>query len=77
MTAGWRADVVPGSPVVGGQTDYSLDRSGTLHALDMNTGKDRATVNVRSTTRFATPTLYGNQIFVGTTEGIVAVTIGQ
>ncbi len=75
MTPGWRATNVSGSPVVGGQTVYSLDRSGMLHALDIANGQDRATVTVSPTTRFATPALYGNQVFVGTTTGIVAVTL--
>ncbi len=74
LTVGWRAEGVPGSPVVGGHTVYSLDRSGTLYALDMDTGKARATVNVGATSRFATPTLFGDRIFVGTMTGIVAVT---
>ncbi len=77
MTAGWRASGVPGSPVVGGNTVYSMASNGTLHALDINTGQDRATVSVGATTRFATPTLYGEQIFVGTTQGIVAVKVTQ
>jgi outer membrane protein assembly factor BamB len=74
LTVGWRAEGVPGSPVVGGHTVYSLDRSGTLYALDMDTGKARATVNVGATSRFATPTLFGDRVFVGTMTGIVAVT---
>ncbi|MGB8646959.1 MAG: PQQ-binding-like beta-propeller repeat protein [Anaerolineae bacterium] len=77
LSPGWRASGVPGSPVVGGHTVYSLDRGGTLHALDINTGKDRATLPVGATTRFATPALYGNQIFVGTMAGVVAVTLTQ
>jgi outer membrane protein assembly factor BamB len=76
FTLGWRAANVPGSPVVGGHTVYTLERSGTLHALDIETGKDRtAPVNVGATSRFATPTLFQNHIFIGTLTGIVAVTI--
>ncbi len=74
---GWRAEGVAGSPVVGGNAVYSLDRGGTLHALDIKTGQDRAAVAVGSTTRFATPTLYGNWIFVGTATGITAVNLTQ
>src|SRR6266545_2840508 len=73
FTLGWRAANVPGSPVVGGHTVYALERNGTLHALDLETGKDRtATVNVGATSRFATPTLFQNHIFIGTLTGIVA-----
>jgi outer membrane protein assembly factor BamB len=76
FTLGWRAANVPGSPVIGGHTVYTLERDGTLHALDLETGKDRiATVNVGATSRFATPTLFQNRVFIGTLTGIVAVTI--
>ncbi len=74
FTLGWRAAGVPGSPVVGGRTVYSLDRNGTLHALDIETGKTRATVQVGATSRFATPTLFGDRVFIGTMNGVVAVT---
>jgi outer membrane protein assembly factor BamB len=72
---GWRAAGVPGSPVVGGHTLYSLDRNGTLHALDVETGKTRATLRVGATSRFATPTLFEHRVFVGTLRGIVAAAI--
>lgn len=74
LTLGWRADNVPGSPVIGGHTVYSLDRNGTLHALDIETGKARATVRVGATSRFATPTLFEDRVFIGTLTGVVAVT---
>jgi len=74
LTLGWQAPAqVTGSPVVGGHTVYSLDPSGTLYALDMNSGQVRTTVQVGATSRFATPTLSGNHIFVGTLTGVVAV----
>jgi outer membrane protein assembly factor BamB len=76
FTLGWRAANVPGSPVIGGHTVYALERNGTLHALDLETGKDRtATVNVGASSRFATPTLFQNRVFIGTLTGIVAVTV--
>lgn len=76
FTLGWQAANVPGSPVVGGHTLYTLERNGTLHALDLETGKDRtATVNVGAASRFATPTLFQNRVFIGTLTGVVAVTI--
>lgn len=70
---GWRNAQVPGSPVVGGRTVYAIDPSGTLYALEIETGKVRASVSVGATSRFATPTLYRDRIFVGTMEGITAV----
>jgi outer membrane protein assembly factor BamB len=73
LSLGWRAQGIPGSPVVGGHTVYSLDRSGTLHALDIQTGGQRATIAVGQTSRFATPTLYKDRVFVGTMAGVAAV----
>ena len=74
LTPGWRAPgQVTGSPVVGGHTVYSLDPSGTLYALDADTGSVRATVPVGQTSRFATPTLSGGYVFVGTLTGAVAI----
>ena len=58
FTLSWRADGVPGSPVVGGNTVYGLDRGGMLHALDIATGKARAAARVGATSRFATPTAW-------------------
>ncbi len=75
LTLGWRAPGVPGSPVVGGRTVYSLDRSGTLYALDIDTGKARTTVRVGAISRFATPTLFEERVFIGTLTGVVAVTV--
>jgi outer membrane protein assembly factor BamB len=74
LAIGWHApDQVTGSPVIGGQTVYSLDPSGTLYALAAGTGAVRATVEVGATSRFATPTLAGRRVFVGTLAGVVAV----
>jgi outer membrane protein assembly factor BamB len=77
MHPGWQASGnVNGSPIIGGHTVYSIDTSGgVLHALDSQTGKDIAQVNVGATSRFATPTLSGNLIFIGTMNGISAVTL--
>jgi outer membrane protein assembly factor BamB len=73
VTRGWRADGLTGSPVVGGHTVYALDHDGTLHALDADTGRPRATIRVGRTARFATPTLAGDLVLVGTLTGITAV----
>ncbi len=74
LKLGWRASQVPGSPVVGGHTVYSLDRSGNLFALNAETGQVRASVAVGATSRFATPTLYQDHVFVGTMNSVIAVT---
>ena len=67
---------VTGSPVIGGNTVYSVDPSGdTLYALDAAKGRVRATLSIGPMSRFATPTLSKTSIFVGTMTGIVAVNI--
>ena len=72
----WHASSgVDGSPIVGGHTVYSLNPGGTLYALSIASGNERARLSVGAVTRFATPTLSGNQIFVGTYTGVVAITI--
>jgi hypothetical protein len=75
LVAGWTAPGINGSPVVGGQTVYSLDQFATLYALDAATGRVRAHLTVGLVTHFTTPTLYGRTIFVGTMRGVIAVGI--
>jgi putative pyrroloquinoline-quinone-binding quinoprotein len=77
LAAGWQAPgQVTGSPVVGGNTAYSLSPGGgKFYALDTVTDSVHATISVGTTSRFATPTLFQNIIFVGTLTGIVAVEI--
>ncbi|GAC1640212.1 MAG: hypothetical protein NVS4B12_01270 [Ktedonobacteraceae bacterium] len=75
-TLGWEApSQITGSPVIGGHTVYSLDTNGILYALDSATGKTRATVAVGQTSHFATPTLSASHIYVGTLDGVAAVTL--
>ena len=74
ITAGWQAPAtIQGSPIVGGHTIYDLDTQGVLYALNSATGEVRARVTVGSASRFATPTLAGTMVFVGTNAGITAV----
>lgn len=77
LSPGWQApQQVKGSPVVGGNTVYSLDSAaGVLYALDATTGSVRATIAVGAVNRFATPSLAQKSIFVGTLTGVVAVGI--
>jgi outer membrane protein assembly factor BamB len=77
VSLGWQAPAqVNGSPIVSGQTVYSLDPGdGVLYALNASTGKVRAQVSVGVASRFATPSLSGNVVFVGTLTGVSAVTI--
>ena len=78
MTVGWHADSnIAKSPVIGGHTLYDLGADGKLYALDVDSGKERASVQIGDATRFATPTIYGDALFVGTVAGITAVKIGS
>jgi outer membrane protein assembly factor BamB len=71
---GWQAQGgANGSPVVGGNTVYATGSGGTLYALNLDDGSVRAKVDVGETSRFATPTLAGGRIFLGTMTGVVAV----
>ncbi len=77
MTVGWHVDSnIAKSPVIGGHTLYDLGYDGKLYALDVDSGKERASVQIGDATRFATPTIYGSALFVGTVAGITAVRIG-
>jgi PQQ-like domain len=63
-------------PIVGGHTLYSLDPGGTLYALDTETGLVRAQLALGiAVPHFTTPTLSQGRIFVGTFEGVSAVTL--
>jgi outer membrane protein assembly factor BamB len=75
LSLGWRAPgAVSGSPVVGGHTVYSLDPAGgSLYALDADRGTVRTSAPVGQTSRFATPTLAGGLVLVGTLAGVVAL----
>ncbi|GLY90969.1 PQQ-binding-like beta-propeller repeat protein [Actinoallomurus iriomotensis] len=65
---------VVGSPVVGGNTVWTLDaKAGVLHALARSTGRPVASVNVGPVSRFASPTLAGSLVLVPTMKGVVAV----
>jgi outer membrane protein assembly factor BamB len=61
---------------VGGHTLYSLDPSGILYALDIDTGLRRAEISLGfAVPHFATPTISQGRIFVGTYKGVSAVAI--
>ncbi|PZS36280.1 MAG: hypothetical protein DLM58_02055 [Pseudonocardiales bacterium] len=74
MTPLWHAPSnINGSPVIGGGRVWVLDTgAGRLHLLSPSSGADLLSLAVGSVTRFATPALYANAVFVGTTSGIRA-----
>lgn len=77
LATGWHAQAqITGSPVIGGQTVYSLDPgNGDLYALDAATGHVLASHAVGPASRFATPTLSQSSLFIGTLTGVVAVSL--
>jgi len=71
----WKS-IVPaeGSPVVGGGAVWAMDYfGGELYALDPATGATKAQIQIGRAPTFASPTLMGDQVFVGTLSGVVAV----
>ncbi|MGH6657156.1 MAG: PQQ-binding-like beta-propeller repeat protein [Actinocrinis sp.] len=71
----WKS-IVPaeGSPVVGGGAVWTMDyNGGELYALDPATGATKAQIQIGRAPNFASPTLVGDQVFVGTLNGVVAV----
>ncbi|MFL6240116.1 MAG: PQQ-binding-like beta-propeller repeat protein [Actinomycetes bacterium] len=77
FTLGWQAARnITGSPVAGRGAVWSLDPSGgTLYGLNPATGRVVASQPVGTTTRFATPTIWGDEVFVGTESGVVALKV--
>jgi outer membrane protein assembly factor BamB len=71
----WRGSAeAPGSPVVAGGAVWVLDwNSGRLYALNQATGKVIHKVDIGETPHFASPTLWGTLVLVGTMEGVVAL----
>jgi outer membrane protein assembly factor BamB len=73
MTKLWQVPAA-GSPVVGGHTLYTLDTSaGMLVAYNAATGAQRAAISVGAVSRFATPMLAGDAVYIGTLNGVVAI----
>ena len=64
-----------GPPVIGGGAVWSLYAAGgTLSALNPATGGVLASIGVGALPHFASPTLWGGMVLVGTMTGVVAVT---
>ena len=75
MHQGWQASAeIVGSPIVGGHTVYSFSH-GVMYALDMNSGQLVTSLDVGMANRFATPTISGTSMFIGTLSGITAISI--
>jgi hypothetical protein len=48
---------------------------GVLYALDPATGAPRARIDVGQLPHFASPTLVGEHAYVGTSSGVVAISV--
>jgi hypothetical protein len=74
LRRGWQAPGrIAGSPVATGSTVWSVEQAGAVDALDAATGHLRASVAIGPTTRFATPALVGERLYVPTLSGVTAV----
>jgi polyvinyl alcohol dehydrogenase (cytochrome) len=73
----WKAPVPSdGSPAVGGGAVWVTDTDrGVLYALDPATGAPRAHIDVGQMPHFASPTLVGEHAYLGTTSGVVAISV--
>jgi len=77
MAVAWHAaSNLSGSPVYAAGTVYTTDGSGAIYALDAATGASRAHIGVGSLPHFASPSLSGKTVLIGTLNGVTAVTIG-
>ena len=76
LTAGWQTSAAGGSPVVGGGAVWSVNIStGRLVALNPATGATLGSISVGSVAHFISPTLWSNEVLVGTLAGVTAVTV--
>ncbi|MDQ4501509.1 PQQ-binding-like beta-propeller repeat protein [Sinomonas sp. ASV322] len=75
---GWRLPVrAAGSPVTGYGAVWVVDyETGDLYALDPASGSVRQHAQLGPVPHFATPTLSGGRVFVGTLDGVVALAAG-
>ena len=73
----WKAPVpADGSPVVGGGAVWVADtQGGMLYALDPATGAPRQQIDVGALPPFVSPTLSATHVYLGTTTGVVAITV--
>ncbi len=61
---------------MGGNTVYCVDyTNGVLYALNRADGSVRTSLSIGATSRFSTPTLSNNTVYVGTMQGIVALKV--
>ena len=76
MSVAWHAaSNLTGPPVIASGTLYTTDGSGSVYALNPSTGASVAHISVGSLPHFASPTLSGSTLLIGTTSGVTAVRV--
>jgi polyvinyl alcohol dehydrogenase (cytochrome) len=71
----WKSAAADGSPTLSGGDVWAVDlRAGTLYRLDASTGAVTAQVALGPVPHFASPTLGVSRAYVGTMNGVTAVT---
>jgi polyvinyl alcohol dehydrogenase (cytochrome) len=74
MSVVWHAaSDLSGSPVIASGTVYTTDGSGSLYALNASSGATEGHISVGSLPHFASPSLSGSMVLIGTLSGITAV----
>jgi outer membrane protein assembly factor BamB len=73
MTIAWHAGGLSGPPVVAAGTIYTTDGSGAVYALNAATGATLGHISVGSLPHFASPSLSGGTVLIGTLNGVTAV----
>ncbi|HTC69766.1 MAG TPA: cell wall-binding repeat-containing protein [Acidothermaceae bacterium] len=74
MSIAWHAaSNLTGPPVVASGTLYTTDGSGSVYALNASTGATLGQISVGSLPHFASPSLSGTTLLIGTLSGVTAV----
>ncbi|GLV59106.1 hypothetical protein KDH_59340 [Dictyobacter sp. S3.2.2.5] len=76
LSVDWHISDMKLPPIIGRHTVYGLDTGGTLYAADLASGKVRTSISLsEEVPHFATPTLSGRTLFIGTMNGVAAVSL--
>jgi outer membrane protein assembly factor BamB len=72
MSIAWHS-AFSGPPVYASGTVYTTDSSGTVYALSASSGATVGHIAVGSLPHFASPSLAGSTLLIGTLSGVTAV----
>jgi outer membrane protein assembly factor BamB len=76
LTPGWQTSAAGGPPVIGGGAVWSVNTSaGKLVALNPATGATLGSFSVGPVPHFVSPTLWQDQVLVGTDAGITSLSL--